>query len=149
MNIPPELIKEAIETKVAFLERMGIRVLELEPGHVKIGAPLKGNENHIGSMYAGALFSIAEMPLGALYIITFDTSKYYPIVKELTIKFLKPARSDVSFELTMSEEEVARIEAETEEKGKSEFIVRGEVKDESGQVVAASNGVYQLRKIGI
>jgi len=148
MGMPPELVKDAVESKVAFLERMGIRALELKPGHVKIGAPLQGNENHIGTMYAGALFTVAEMPLGALYLTTFDTSRYYPIVKELTINFIKPARSDVSFELAMSDEEVAKIQTEAEETGKSQFVVQGEVKDESGQVVATSKGVYQLRKIG-
>jgi len=148
MIIPHETVKELVEKRVAFLERMGIKALELKPGHVKIGAPLKGNENHIGTMYAGALFTVAEMPLGALFMTSFDATKYYPIVKEVTIRFRRPARTDVSMELAMSPEEVDRIQTEAAEKGKAEFTMEGEVKDLTGEVVATSRAVYQVRVIG-
>ena len=41
----------------------------------------------------------------------------------------------------------ARIEAEAQEMGKSEFILRTEVTDEAGVVVASTEGVYQVRKM--
>ena len=136
MNIPPEMIKHLLETKVAFVERTGLKALELQPRHVKLMVPLKGNENHIGTMYAGALFTVAEVPVGALYVTTFDVTKYYPIIKEMNIQFVRLAKTDVTIELSISEEEAARIQAEAEEKGKAEFVLEGEVKDESGDVVA-------------
>jgi acyl-coenzyme A thioesterase PaaI-like protein len=111
-------------------------------------APLKGNDNHIGTMYAGALFTVAEFPVGALYLTTFDVSKYYPIVREMTIQFVRPAKSDVTIELTMSEEEIRRVQAEVDEKGKSDFVLEGEIKDEAGEVVARSKALYQLRSFG-
>jgi hypothetical protein len=40
-------------------------------------------------------FTVAEIPGGALFLSSFDTSKYFPIVKALNIAFLKPAKSDV------------------------------------------------------
>jgi len=125
-----------------------LRALELEPRRVKLMAPLKGNENHIGTMYAGALFTLAEFPVGALYLTTFDVSTCYPIVKEVTIRFLRPAKSDVTIELTMSEEEIRRVQAEVDEKGKSDFVLEGEIKDEAGEVVARSKALYQLRSFG-
>jgi len=148
MTMTVEAMKHALETTVKFVERAGIKALVLEPRHVKLTAPLKGNENHIGTMYAGALFTVAEVPVGALYLTTFDPAKYYPIVKEMTIQFLRLAKTDVTIELTMSQEEVDRVQAEVDEKGKSDFFLEGEVKDESGEVVAKSRAVYQLRAIG-
>lgn len=148
MNMPPEMIKQLLETKVAFVERTGLKALELQPRHVKLMVPLKGNENHIGTMYAGALFTVAEVPVGALYVTTFDMTKYYPIIKEMNIQFVRLAKTDVTIELSISEEEARRIQAEAEETGKAEFVLEGEVKDESGDVVARSRGVYQLRAFG-
>jgi thioesterase domain-containing protein len=145
MEITPESIRELVEKKIAFVERMGLKVLELIPGYVKLMAPIRGNENHIGSMYAGALFTLAEIPGGALILSTFDPTKCYPLIKELTIKFLRPAQSDVTTEISLSQEEVRRITDEIFAKGKAEFVLHAELKDGSGSVVAVSQGVYQLR----
>ena len=82
MEFTQETVKDLVEKKIAFVERMGLKVLELMPGSVKLMAPLRGNENHIGSMYAGALFTLAEIPGGALVLITFDPTKCYPLIKE-------------------------------------------------------------------
>lgn len=140
-------MKSLIEKPFPFVERMGMKVLVLEPRKVKLFVPLKGNENHIGSMYAGALFTIAEIPGGALFLTTFDVSCFYPVVKEMTIKFVKPARTDVTIEMAISVSEAERIEAEAEKKGKAEFVLEGEVKDANGEIVTVSRGIYQLRAI--
>lgn len=147
MNLSLDMIKGYLEKGLAFVERMGLQALDLEPRRVKLLAPLRGNENHIGSMYAGALFTLAEMPGGALFLTTFDTAKYYPVVKEMTIQFLRPAKSDVAVELSMTEEEARRIEAEASDKGKAEFILEAELKNDVGEVVARTRGVYQIRRL--
>jgi thioesterase domain-containing protein len=145
VEFTPEAVKELVEKKIAFVERMGLKVLELIPGYVKLMAPLLGNENHIGSMYAGALFTLAEIPGGALILTTFDPTKCYPLIKELTIKFLRPAGSDITTEISLSQEEVERIIRELSDRGKAEFVLHGELKDVSGTVVAESRGLYQVR----
>ena len=145
MGLSPEIVKELVESKIAFVARMGLKVLKLSSGHVKLMAPLRGNENHIGSMYAGALFTLAEIPGGVLILTTFDPTKCYPLIKELTIKFLRPAQSDITIEVSLPQEEVDRIADEILRIGKAEFILNGELKDGSGTVVARSRGVYQLR----
>ena len=148
MNISPENIKQKVENPFPFIKRMGVKALELKPRYVKLQAPLQRNENHIGSMYAGALFTLAEMLCGALYMTTFDFSLYYPILKEMKIQFSRPAKTDVTAEIGLPEAESERIEAEAKEKGKSEFVLFGEIKDESGDTIAVSKGVYQLRAFG-
>ena len=69
MELATETMKSLIEKPFSFIERMGMKVLVLEPRRVKFSVPLKGNENHIGSMYAGALFTIAEIPGGAVFYL--------------------------------------------------------------------------------
>ncbi|MDA8407369.1 MAG: YiiD C-terminal domain-containing protein [Deltaproteobacteria bacterium] len=147
MTLPANVIKELIEKKIVFLERMKLKALELRPGYVKLLAPLAGNENHIGGVYAGAMFTLAEIPGGALFYTSFDETRFYPLIKEMAIQFLKPATTDVLVEASLSKEEIRRVRSEMDEKGKSEFILSGEVKDMSGRVVARSRGVYQIRSL--
>jgi len=145
MQLSYDEIKLFVEKPFAFIERMGLLALELKPGFVKLGAPLKGNENHIGSMYAGALFTLAEMPAGALYLTTFDVSRYYPIVKEMNILFRRPARTDITAELSMPAAQALDIQREVDQQGKADFTLEIELQDTAGTVVAEGCGVYQLR----
>lgn len=145
MELSYDEIKLFVEKPFAFIERMGIQALELKPGFVKLGAPLRGNENHIGSMYAGALFTLAEMPAGALYLTTFDVSRYYPIVKEMNIRFRRPARTDITAELTMTAEQAQNIQKKVDQQGKADYTLEIELQDADGTVVASGKGIYQLR----
>jgi acyl-coenzyme A thioesterase PaaI-like protein len=138
--------KKALEEGITFVKNAGLEVVELKRGYVKCRMPMAHNGNHIGTMYAGALFTVAEIPGGALFLSSFEMGRYYPIVKELNMRFLKPAKSDVTVEIMLPEERIAAIQAEADAQGKAEFILEGELKDAAGIVVAASRGVYQIRK---
>jgi acyl-coenzyme A thioesterase PaaI-like protein len=145
MDLSLEEIKLFVEKPFAFVEHSGIQALELEPRHIKLKMPLAGNENHIGIMYAGALFTLAEVPGGALYLTTFDVARYYPIVKEMNVRFRRPAATDISVELSISRKRVQSIQREAAENGKAEYALETELKDAEGTVVALGRGVYQLR----
>ena len=145
MPLTPEQMKAFIEAPFAFVERIGLSARILERGRVRLAVPLAGNGNHIGTMYAGALFTLAEIPGGALYLTSFDTERFYPVVKEMTLKFLKPVTTDATVEIRLDDAAIDRIQAEAATCGKAEFILEGEIQDAAGQVVAASRGVYQLR----
>ncbi len=145
MELSKDEIRDLLESKVAFIERTGVKALILDKGHIKLAAPLAGNENHIGTVYAGALFTLAEVPGGALFLTSFDVTRFYPVVKEMKIRFRRPATTDVTIEMKIPEEEVLRIQQEAEKDGKSEFVLTGEVKDNAGEVVAVSTGIYQIR----
>jgi thioesterase domain-containing protein len=147
MEISADELKKFSEQKVAFVERMGLEMIESKKGYVKLKAPLSSNENHVGIMYAGALFTLAEVPGGSLFYTSFDPTKYYPIVKDMYIRFRRPAATDVTIEMRMSEDEVDRIQAEADKNGKADFILEGEIKDETGEVVALSKGTYQIRAV--
>ena len=140
-----ELAKKMLEGGIKFVANSGLRVVELRRGYVKCLMPFAGNGNHIGTMYAGALFTLAEIPGGALFLSSFDASKFYPIVKELDLRFLKPAKGDVTVEISLDDIHIASLSAQAAEKGKAEFILEGQLKTADGTIVAESRGVYQIR----
>ena len=139
-------IQEKFEQLIPFIKRNCMEILEIDHGYVKMRANLQINKNHFGSMYAGALFTLGELPGGALYLSTFNTSKFFPLVKTMIIDFINPAFSDATVEVRISDEEIERISSEAERDGKSDFALEAEIKDENGQVIAVCRGAYQMRK---
>ena len=142
-----ELAKKMLESGIKFVANSGLRVVDLRRGYVKCLMPFAGNANHIGTMYAGALFTLAEIPGGALFLSSFDASKFYPIVKELDLRFLKPANGDIVVEIAMDDIHAASLATEASAKGKAEFVLEGLLKSADGTIVAESRGVYQIRAI--
>ena len=130
---------------IPFLERTGIIVDHAERGLVRLRMPFEPNVNHVGMMYAGALFTLAEVPGGTLFVTTFDARKFYPIVKDLQIRFRRPAMTDISVEVRMDDAEADRIAEEAAANGKADYSWQSELTDASGEVVAISQNLYQMR----
>jgi len=142
---PSSEARRLVEESIAFVQRMGLKAEVLEPGFVRLRVPLAGNQNHIGSLYAGALFTLAEIPGGALFITSFDTSRFYPVVKEVNLRFRRPAIGDIWVEARLSEDEIQRLQNAATADGKADYFLELQLTDASGQVVAESRGLYQLR----
>lgn len=135
-----------VRSVIPVLGHMGLRMVEVAPGRAAAEVPIEGNANHIGTMYAGVLFSVAEMLGGVLAQATFDGARYVPIVKGADIRFLRPARTSVVARTALDDVEVARVTAEADEQGKAEYVLETEVVDTDGTVVATFRGDYQLRR---
>ena len=129
------------------IKRTGIKVDELRERYGRMVMPLEGNAGHIGGMYAGSLFVIGEIAGGIIHLVSFDWNKFFPVVKEIKIRYRRPAMTDVILEVEMSAEEAERIQAEAEEKGKADFEMDLELKDANGEAVALVSGLWQIRKI--
>ena len=136
-----------IEQGIPFAGRTEVEVLAMEPGYVKLKMPLQPNLNHVGTMYAGALFTLAELPGGAIFLTTFDASRFYPLIKGMDIKFLKPASTDITVEVRLAPGDAARIQDEANERGKADYSWECELRDQNGQVVCVCSNRYQLRSI--
>ncbi len=141
----PALLNSTMARTIPVLEQMGLEVIEAAPGRAAARVPMTGNGNHVGTMYAGVLFSVAEMLGGALSLATFDPARFYPIVKDLRIEFRRPAATAVTARAELSDVEIARVGEAAEREGKGEFVLRAELTDEEGTVVATTEGTYQVR----
>ncbi len=145
MSMPIELVRQLTEEHIAFVKRSGLQAEILEPGHVRLRMPFEGNQNHIGTLYAGAIFTLAEMPGGALFLTSFDSRRFYPVVKEMNLRFRRPAEGDITVDARIDPVEIARIQRDAEANGKAEYWLELQLLDVSGEVVAESRGLYQMR----
>ena len=143
-----DMMNGAMESTIPPVHKMGVRVVEARRGHAVASVPLEGNGNHFGVIYAGVQFTVAEMLGGVIALATFDAAKYYPLVKSVDITFTGMARTDLLAQASLDDDEIARIEAEAADKGKADFVLDAVVKDEAGQTVSLTRGVYQLRAHG-
>lgn len=138
------LLNKLIGISIPFTRRNHFEVVELRTGYLKAVIQLRGNKNHIGTMYAGAMFLLAEVPGGIVSLFEFG-SGYFPILKELKMRYLLPATSDLTIEFSLTHAELDAIKQGADEKGKSDFTLTLDLKDDKGVVVAQSVALYQLR----
>lgn len=146
MGMSAQDMTRYIENFLPFIRRSGIYVTEACPGRVALTVPLKGNENHVGIMYAGALFALAEITGGAIVFSHFDIQKYFPVVKELSIRFCRPAVTDVTVDVEVAPGELQRMEEEALSLGKSTFFLEPRLVSASGETVALAKGAWQMRR---
>jgi len=136
-----------LEKTIKIIEKMGIRIVDFKRGFVKIMLPREPNVNHIGTVYAGSLFSLADYAGGVLFFASFDHKKYFPIVKEVTINFKKPATTDVTVEAAMDPELIEQLKKTADEGGKADWVMNLELKDEQGNICCLVSGNFQMRKV--
>jgi acyl-coenzyme A thioesterase PaaI-like protein len=141
----PQQATDFVRSAIPLASHIGLQVRELTRNRVVLDFPFEGNTNHVGIMYAGVLFSAAEIPPGILALVRFDPARFYPVIKEMTVSYRRPGRTGVRVVAELPEARAEQIQAEAEAMGKSEFVMELEVRDESDEVVMTSRGVYQLR----
>lgn len=141
------LLNRFIGRSIPFASRNGFLVEEVGPGYVRAKIRLKGNRNHFGGLYAGAFFLVAEIPGGVLSMLELGPA-YTPILKDMSLTFLKPAKSDVTVEFYLDETTLAAIRHDADSSGRAAFSLEGTLCDDSGEVVATSVANYRVRKKG-
>lgn len=141
------LLNRFIAHAIPFTSRNGFQIVATGPGYVKASVALKGNTNHFGTMYAGAMFVLAEIPGGVLSLLEFGTD-YVPILRELNMTYLRTAQSDVTVEFRLPPETVDLIRDEIRQRDKAHFELEGELRDSTGELVARSFARYQVRPQG-
>lgn len=135
-----------IRTLVPTLDALGLEVVEARPGRVAARIPAEPNANHFGVVYAGSLFSVAEMLGGLIARTTFPLPGFVPVIKRAEIAYHRPATSSVRADASLPEEEHVRVPTEAHERGKADYALTVEVTDEQGEPVATLTADYQLRR---
>jgi len=128
--------------KIPTLSHMGLKVLISTKNCLKVEMPLEGNNNHVGATYAGAMLTLAEFPFGLLFFNRFDLDEIYPVVGEMTIRYMAPSMGALTVEVNVSDEEWDEIERTTREHGKMKLPREVEIKDTDGNVKALVKATY-------
>lgn len=140
----PEQVTALVHAAIPATSHLGLQVLELRPGYVRLLMPFAPNRNHLGTMYAGSLVALAEIP-GGLLPMSMPELAVLPIATSLEVKFLRAARADAFLTVDIDPENLRALAAEAHRAGKAEFELLTEVRDADGELLMTCRGSYQLR----
>jgi acyl-coenzyme A thioesterase PaaI-like protein len=125
-----------------------VSVEVLSPGFVRLRMPIDGNANHMGTMYAGALFAVAELPGGLLPWTVLRAGAVVPIAKAVTVEYRRAALTDVTVEASMDPVAIQELARQAAETGKADFTLELSVRDVACIEVMTAVTTTQLRCIG-
>lgn len=138
-------VKAIAEKSIPFVQRSGLQVLAAKPGYAQCKMPLRDNENHMQSMYAGAQFTLADITGGVLALASFDTQRFYPTLKDLQMRFLKPAQTDLTCTMSIPLSELQALIHLADENDKAAFVLQGDLRAMNGDIIATATGEFQVR----
>ncbi|HEX6886808.1 MAG TPA: YiiD C-terminal domain-containing protein [Candidatus Nanopelagicales bacterium] len=144
-ELTPPLATAFVHQSVPAIGRLGVVVDAIDAGLVLLRIPIEGNANHLGTMYAGALFALAELPGGLLPLAVLEPGRYVPIVTDMQVQFVAAARTDVTLTARLEPEHIRALAARADAEGRAEFVLELHAEDAGGRTVLTSRATYQLR----
>jgi uncharacterized protein (TIGR00369 family) len=131
-----EAIRDLLGSIVPFNTHVGVRVLEVGSGIGRCALTQQPHlGNHIGTLHAGALFTLAEAASGAAIVghLGDRIAEITPIARGAQIRYVKPARDEVTASATLAacDDRSAQVDVTIE--------------DASGEVVAEMSVDWVLK----
>jgi acyl-coenzyme A thioesterase PaaI-like protein len=113
-----------------------------------VSMPLRRtNANYVGTHFGGSLYAMCD-PWFMLILMENLGPGYVVWDKRATIHFTKPGRGTVRARFEITREEIEKLRAEVDEKGKIEPQFTARVLDEDGDTVAVVEKVEYVRRKG-
>ena len=137
------LAKNVSDGPTPFVNMAQLQAEAVEERHVRLRLPVAERHlNHVGIAYAGSEFVLAEIAGGTLFMATYGTDEFVPILKGVELKFLKPGTKDLVVDLFTHSEEAERKIAPVRERGRGDYFLEIPVFDVDGEQVAQMDFNY-------
>lgn len=142
-----EMIRSGIEG-MPYNAMLGVRIVEMDHGHARgtlAARPEVGN--HVGTMHAGAQFSLIEATSGAAVSSAFLDllGRATPLAQGADLTYKRPVRGDASAEAHLSADEVERVRVELETQGRARFDVQVSIRDADGTLATEATMRWYIR----
>ena len=108
---------------IEYVNMAGIKIDVMEERHVRAILPVNPiHLNHVGTVYAGSMFTFAEALGGNLFACTYGPA-YVPVIKGVEVHYLKPTKKDLVFDVSLTEEEAADKIALAAKRGRGDYFL--------------------------
>jgi acyl-coenzyme A thioesterase PaaI-like protein len=104
------------------------------------------NRNYVGTTFGGSIFAASDPFFMLMLIGIFGIRDYIIWDKAATIEYKRPARSTLNFRFLITDEDIAAIEKDLAEHGKSEPVLHVDAVDREGHVCATVSKTLYIRK---
>lgn len=140
-------VQALIEEKVPVAGFIGLAVEAVGPGRARLRMPFNPRiKNHLDIVYAGAIFSLAEISGGVAMLSAFEQDSCTVLARRIEIDYVRPSRSDLLCEVALPDTVVAENRAAMQAEGTADVVLPIEVQDDRGRVVARVLAFYYLRQ---
>ena len=97
--------------------------------------------NHVGTVHAGALYSLAEAASGSFLLShpSVDVEKVGALLRESSIKYRRPASGRIRSQTRCSDEAIEQMHAALAKRGRAKLLIEVDLLDDEDQVVASAN----------
>lgn len=134
---PYEMIKDHLDKAIPFANHVGVKLLEIGDGSASAELDQRGEvENHIGSMHAGAMFTLGEAASGAALAGAFGPAilQMRPVAATAGITYKKVAKGLLTAHAKASLPAAELMQA-IEDTGKVAFDIHVDIQDAEGDTV--------------
>jgi uncharacterized protein (TIGR00369 family) len=142
-----DVIRSSMTEAVPFAKYVGVELLEVGDGFARARLVQRRDlSNHISTMHAGALYTLAETASGAAMTGAFIDmiGSLRPVTAEASIRYLKIARDTISCTARTSEPGEA-LRSRLRDEGKAVFDVVVDLANEQEQPVASMTVSWNVR----
>jgi acyl-coenzyme A thioesterase PaaI-like protein len=141
-------ILEALAAAVPFNRTLGLEYVSVGAGTAEIRlADREEHRNHVGTLHAGALFTVAEAASGAAFVAAFADrlATIVPVVESAEIRFSAPARGTITANARLTTP-ATELLAELDRDGRTRPPVEVRLVDASGKEVAAMTVLWNVKR---
>ena len=107
--------------------------------------PFRGNENHVGTMYAGSMWTLAECSGLPWCFSAFGEDvleRSLPVVAQFNIKFFKPVKCDLYIRHEWDSHDAYDLENKLLGDGKIKVWLKSKLVSKEGEEYAECEGLY-------
>lgn len=127
---------------IEYVNMAGIEPEIVEERHIRAILPVDPiHLNHVGVVYAGSMFTFAESLGGKLFKCTYGDA-YVPILKGVEVRYLKPTKKNLVFDISLTEEEAVEKIALAAERGRGDYFLDIPIYDVDGVQVLETHFNY-------
>lgn len=143
-----EDIRRLIEQSIPFLTKVAVKVETIEPGRARMRLPADPtNDNYVGLIHAGALFTFGETCAGAAAGAAVDLGRMRMLASQSKIEYRRPARGELLATAEIRDVAIEELESRVDDEGKVRFPVHVALADQTGETVAEMVVDYHVKKI--
>ena len=141
-----EQLKTLIEGGIPFLQKVAVEVVDVVPGRVRLRFPHDPtNDNYVGTVHAGALFSFGETAAGAAAGAAFDLSRLRMVARRAEIQYRRAVTTELTSTVTIGAEAVATVEQAIERDGRARLPIPVTMENAAGETVCEMTVEYDFR----
>lgn len=144
-----DMIKDHMAKSIPYAAETGAQVVEItaEGASARL-AKIDKVLNHIGTVHAGALFTLGETASGAAMsgLLSEKVLELRPVAAEASIKYIKTAKTDL-MAYGKATVEAAEALAAIEADGKVQFDVNVSIRDADEVEVATMTVAWHVKKV--